>query len=175
MVVNTQLHETKCKIKNYNYSSHADNLMCFLSCHSKWLKWLHTMSCSFASLISSNVTNFRLSVLDKAAHIRVKSAIWTLLLSLSEYSFDFGQKSRCPASVVQLLSQMSHWPDVQVYAAERRNIQSIFLLFALSMAHSTATEKVSEAIKTEDVPYATGDFNGALRASMLQLLIGSVK
>lgn len=43
------------------------------------------------------------------------------------------------------------------------------------MAHSTATERVSEAIKTEDVPYATGDFNGALRASMLQLLIGSVK
>lgn len=70
---------------------------------------------------------------------------------------------------------MSHWPDVQVYAAERHNIQSIFLLFEVSMAHSAATERVSEAIKTEDVPYATGDFNGALRASMLQLLIGSVK
>lgn len=43
------------------------------------------------------------------------------------------------------------------------------------MAHSAETERVSEAIKTEDVPYATGDFNGALRASMLHLLIGSVK
>lgn len=58
--------------------------------HKKRFKLLHIKTCAHASSISSNVTNFRLSVLDKAGNIRVKSAILTLLLSLSEYSFDFG-------------------------------------------------------------------------------------